>query len=252
MNTTIRDGMSKLHANTGFSRVVLCLIGLMVFSGATAYGQTRYASRLGDEEDEQTAHLSPTAQQYTRLSLLERLPTKLRETISLHLTEVSLEEALLRIARKADLKLVYGQLATAVGRRVTLDRKAISAAEAFEITLRGTGLGLMLSYTGRLIVVEQPEVKMEPQSTIDLHLEPVKLSAATLPPLRPPVQTGTIAGMVTDSTTGEPPGVNVVIAGTRRGAATGADGRFAISDLEGGPTTWSFPSSAILPRRSTA
>ncbi len=48
-------------------------------------------------------------------------------------------------------------------------------------------------------------------------------------------QTGTVTGMVTDSTTGEPlPGVNVVIEGTQIGTATGADGNFTISNAPAG------------------
>jgi len=44
-----------------------------------------------------------------------------------------------------------------------------------------------------------------------------------------------IAGIVTDSTGGEPlPGVNVVIAGTNQGAATDANGRYTISGIEPG------------------
>ncbi len=48
-------------------------------------------------------------------------------------------------------------------------------------------------------------------------------------------QTGTIAGTVTDSLSGNPlPGANVVIVGTQIGAATNANGRYEISGLEPG------------------
>lgn len=48
-------------------------------------------------------------------------------------------------------------------------------------------------------------------------------------------QDGSIRGRVTDARTGEPlPGVNVVITGTTRGAATAPDGTYAITGLRGG------------------
>ena len=51
-------------------------------------------------------------------------------------------------------------------------------------------------------------------------------------------QTGTIAGTVTDSTSGAPlPGVNVVIEGTQQGASTGANGTYTISNVEVGTYT---------------
>ena len=50
--------------------------------------------------------------------------------------------------------------------------------------------------------------------------------------------TGTIAGVVTDSTTSEAlPGVNVVVDGLNAGAATGAEGRFRISGVPAGDQT---------------
>ncbi len=50
--------------------------------------------------------------------------------------------------------------------------------------------------------------------------------------------TGTIAGTVVDSDTQEPlPGVNIVLRGTDRGAATGPDGEFRIASVDPGPHT---------------
>ncbi len=51
-------------------------------------------------------------------------------------------------------------------------------------------------------------------------------------------QTGTVAGTVTDSTTGEPlPGVNVVVEGTQLGTASGVDGEFNIAGVPVGDQT---------------
>lgn len=55
---------------------------------------------------------------------------------------------------------------------------------------------------------------------------------------------GLIAGVVTDSLTGESlPGVNVLIVGTQKGAATNADGRYTISGVE--PGTYELQASFI-------
>lgn len=51
-------------------------------------------------------------------------------------------------------------------------------------------------------------------------------------------QTGTVTGVVSDSTTGDPlPGVNVVIEGENLGAATNANGQYNISNVPTGTQT---------------
>ena len=55
---------------------------------------------------------------------------------------------------------------------------------------------------------------------------------------------GTIAGTVTDSTTGAPlPGVNVVIQGTQQGASTGGDGTYTIPSVD--PGTYTLQASFV-------
>jgi len=52
------------------------------------------------------------------------------------------------------------------------------------------------------------------------------------------MQTGTLAGQVTDAATGEPlPGVNVVVQETARGAATNENGQYRIENVEAGTYT---------------
>lgn len=54
-------------------------------------------------------------------------------------------------------------------------------------------------------------------------------------------QTGTVAGTVTDSTTGDPlPGVNVAVVGTQQGGSTGSSGQFEIADVPVGEQTLAF------------
>ena len=57
-------------------------------------------------------------------------------------------------------------------------------------------------------------------------------------------QTGTISGTVTDVQTGQGiPGVNVVIVGTQKGAATNAEGAYTIEEVEAG--TYSLRASFV-------
>ena len=64
-------------------------------------------------------------------------------------------------------------------------------------------------------------------------------------------QTGQVTGTVTDSLSGEAlPGINVVVAGTQQGAATGAQGTYTISDLE--PGTYELRATSITYATKTA
>lgn len=64
------------------------------------------------------------------------------------------------------------------------------------------------------------------------------LFALVLLAAAPAVAQGTLAGTVTDATTGETiPGANVLVIGTTRGAATNVDGRYEIAGLRAGDYT---------------
>jgi outer membrane receptor for ferrienterochelin and colicin len=69
----------------------------------------------------------------------------------------------------------------------------------------------------------------------------VILLFTVLYPLRSQDQTGAISGVVFDAGTGETmPAVNVAVEGTLRGASTGADGEFSISNLSPGKYNLAF------------
>lgn len=70
------------------------------------------------------------------------------------------------------------------------------------------------------------------------------LFTALLAPSAARAQTGSIRGMVSDATTQQPlPGVNVTLADTSRGTATGPDGRFEIGGLA--PGTYALRASFV-------
>ena len=192
---------------------------------------------LGSSQHLSTA-LSPGAeaspgQQYAEMSGPDDLPVNLSTVISLRLERLSLEEALRRIAEKADLDLVYGSENVSVEKQVTLNLKHVTAQEALKEVLRGTELGLMKLSGGQIVIIEQ---KAQDAKQRQYRMDPARLS------LRPPtkaeplaLQTGTIAGTVVDSTSGEPiPGVNVVVVGTQQGASTDAEGQYEITGVEAG------------------
>ena len=71
-----------------------------------------------------------------------------------------------------------------------------------------------------------------------LLLAGAMLCAPALTPLGAQDQTGTIRGVVVDSSTNQPVAdANVVVEGTRRGAITGSDGSFVIGGVPAGTYT---------------
>ncbi len=160
-----------------------------------------------------------------------------RRVISVHLEGVTVEEALKHIAAKAGLRLSYGSRAVAVGQKVTLDLIRVPALKATQQVIEGTDLTATIS-SGYLIVARRPEAKLRSAGPELIEL-PVRIQVpAKLETFAHPLQTGMIAGTVTDSATGSPlPGVNVVIAGTQQGAATDAQGHYTIAGIEPGTYT---------------
>ena len=211
------------------SWVTVLILGLVFTSSAFAQGQ--YASlQASDEEEASAGELVQSA---------EELSTALDRTITVDLREATLEEALEHISEEASLDLVYGSQKVAVEKSVTLQLEQVTARRALEKVLAGTGLELMELSSGKLVVVNHKaeqlqHSRVEPiaRPSLDVgKLVPAELKGQTASP----VQTGTIAGAVTDAESGTSlPGVNVVVAGTNQGAATDAQGEYQISGIEPG------------------
>jgi TonB-linked SusC/RagA family outer membrane protein len=175
------------------------------------------------------------------------LPSALSAVVALHLEGATVEEALEDISARSGLNLVYGSGKVAVGKRITVDAEQLTAREALEAVLEGTGLRLQVLSGGQLVVIDRRDVaprisQAEPVSPPTVRAERV----AALEPVGTSrrVQEGTIVGTVTDAESGASiPGVNVVVVGTQQGAATNAEGQYRIPDVEAG--TYSVQASFV-------
>jgi len=227
------------------SKVFLLVgVGVALMLAQPAWGQDIYASRVADPSVEESNRGGDREQSVDTLvplsAAVERLPA-LRSRITIRVENEMLEEVLLRVAAKADLRLSYGSKMVE-GKRVTLNRVQIPVHEAFQALLGPTTLKLMVSPSGQLVLTDRAKthsLQSALGSTTFEHVTAPVLAAATIDNLElVGVQTGTIAGIVTDSTSGEPlPGVNVAVLGTQQGASTDGDGRYTISGVEVGTYT---------------
>ena len=210
MSATPIPARAALSRRTeALSSVLGCFMALL-FLGLPAQAQTHYASWAG----------APAATDVPsgRLSVLDHNMGKLSREIAVDLTDVTLQEALERIAAEGGLRFAFGRARVSGGERVTLRAEKITVLRALQEATRGTAFQLQLTRSGQLILAEAPRTSELPR--------PMELRA------------GTIAGRVTDALTGEPiPGVNVVVEGTTQGASTDVDGLYRIVGVEAGTYT---------------
>ncbi|MCC5905844.1 MAG: TonB-dependent receptor [Balneolaceae bacterium] len=137
--------------------------------------------------------------------------------LSVELEDVSIEEALIEIAKIAKAG-IYFDSSILPEANINLNFRDALLSEILEELLEGTKLEVNTS--GRNIFLKEREIGINPEEftlqSIDLFQE-------------------TITGRVTDSQTGEAlPGVNILIQGTSTGTTTDSDGGFelGVPDLE--------------------
>lgn len=186
--------------------ICACLSGLCLFSNS-ALGQVYPASLAKAEpaEAQATADFLPPAIHELNLAKLNRV-------ISVRLKGVTLERALQHIAAKAQLKLSYSRALVPLLRQVSLDLEEVTVLEALHEAIRGSGVKLMLSPRGQLVVVNDPAPRRP---------EPI--------PLIEPEPQHLVSGTVTSAEDGAPlPGVNVVFRGTTTGTATDDAGKYSL------------------------
>jgi TonB-linked SusC/RagA family outer membrane protein len=231
-NSILPDMIKHLYG-LSFALCLILMVGVVSLPGVYAQGiqeqQVRQVAQDSEVELLQQRHPDDAARATYETGSLrsfsEYTVPVLGESISLELAEATVEEALQRIVSKTDVKLSYGSEAVAVEKAVTIQRDAIVVREALEEIVSGTNLRLALSTTGHVVVSREA-----PRGENGARLQ----TGAD----QPNVQTGTVEGTVTDSTSGEPlPGVNVSVEGTGQGAATDAQGRYSIVGLEPGTYT---------------
>jgi TonB-linked SusC/RagA family outer membrane protein len=226
----------------------------MLWTLVIAFGVLFSTQAVAQEASTYIAGQSPTQDQVTPRDLdvesllLENesgVSASVGKVISLHLEDASLDEALQRISEKADLNLLYSSEKVA-GENVTLKTEKTSVHEALGTILQGTGLSIEV-FGDHLVLVDDTQSRQERESEkvaesqveaqgtsgSSTALSGVRVSQANLT-----FQTGTVAGTVTDGTSGEPmQGVNILVMGTQQGSITDEDGSFRITGVEAGTHT---------------
>lgn len=137
----------------------------------------------------------------------------LRRRVSLALSGVSLEAALIETARQAHLELTYSRGVAPLDHPVSIRADDITLAAALTEILLGTDVDVQLSSSGRAALVR----RVAPSG------------------LRARQQAGAVSGRVTDAKTARPIAqATVAIEGTSLGATTEFDGRYRIAGVAPG------------------
>jgi TonB-linked SusC/RagA family outer membrane protein len=134
------------------------------------------------------------------------------QKISLDLKEVSVENALQMIAKEANIRLAYNKLIIPI-QKVTVVEEAITVKKALEQVLENTGLDMVASPNGQIVIKKKPV---------------------------PVIFQGSITGTVTDAKNGESlAGVNIVVEDTDPllGTSTDLDGNYTINNVPDGSYT---------------
>jgi iron complex outermembrane receptor protein len=141
----------------------------------------------------------------------------LRRRVSLDLTGVTIGEALKELTRQAALEISYSPRMVPLDRPVSLHAQGITVAAALTEILLDVPVDVSVAAGGGLALVRRPPPIMAPE----------------------PIDSGAVAGQVTDSASGSPiPGATVSIEGARRSAVTNADGRYRIVGVASGSYTF--------------
>lgn len=126
---------------------------------------------------------------------------------SYKITEMPIEDALLFIANKSDLKIAFSRDVFPSGKKISLNIKNVSPEEAIEKILAGTNTSLVAVSENRYVIKANEFIK----------------------------PTGSLRGFVTDSTNGEALAfANVFVEGLNRGASTNNKGVFIITSVPAG------------------
>jgi TonB-linked SusC/RagA family outer membrane protein len=193
------------RAAAAVTRRVALLVATVLLAGSSAAAQqpfvarqSAYVVRFASEIDEGTA------------------PVLLRQPITVHLRNVTLEHALQEIASRAGTGISYSRAVVPVDRVVSVDVADGTVLRALYQVLGNTNVELWVSTEGRLALVPAAEAAAASAGEAN----------------------GTIAGRVTAAETGEPVyGAVVTVGDTRQRASTNTDGRYTIVAVPEGTHT---------------
>jgi outer membrane receptor protein involved in Fe transport len=140
----------------------------------------------------------------------------LRRRVSLDLTGVTIGEALKEVTRQAALEISYSPRVVPLDRPVSLHAQDITVAAALTEILLDVPVDVSVTEGGGLALVRRLPPAVAPEA----------------------IDSGAVAGQVTDSASGTPiAGATVIIDGARRSAVTDAGGRYRIGALAPGTYT---------------
>ncbi len=154
----------------------------------------------------------------------------LRQRISIHLQDATVEEALDQIMRRSTIRLAYLRETVDIEKRVTLHRDAATVWEVLRVVLQDTGLHLTHLSGQQFVLSHVPET--EHRVEVFALQQPTPIESAPLELLRLNAQKRqeAVTGRVTDASSGEAlPGVNVVVKGTTVGTATDSRGNYQLT-----------------------
>lgn len=139
----------------------------------------------------------------------------LERIVSLDLENVHLNDALKEINRQARLGLAYTPRVVPVDKRVTIEQDSITAGEALDRVLRGTGTKAIVTEAGTVMLVKE-ERRVERADTA----------------------VGAIFGQVTDADTKAPlEGATITVKGTELRAVANVQGWYGIPNVPAGVQT---------------
>jgi TonB-dependent starch-binding outer membrane protein SusC len=175
---------------------------LILLAGVIAFVQTAVPAR---------ASQLPLLRQQpdSRLSPLDR-------TVSVDLQRVSLKRAIDQVARQAGLRIAYSGSTVPLDRSVSVRLNDVSVRDALSQLLQGTGAVPVVAESGQILLSR---------------------TAPAVPADGVRFEDGSIAGTVRSAGGGPVVGATVSVVGTRFGATTDAQGRFAITGVPAGQHT---------------
>lgn len=137
--------------------------------------------------------------------------------VNLHERNATLESVLTKIKQQTGYVFFYSYEDLQLAKKVTVDVKNVSVAEALKQCLIGQGLTFTIENRTVFISKEKPTIPKEVVTVPEINNEP------------PPID---VSGRVTD-TTGLPlEGASVRVRGTNRGTTTDANGYFILKEVD--------------------
>ncbi|CAG4994384.1 TonB-dependent receptor P3 [Dyadobacter sp. CECT 9275] len=138
--------------------------------------------------------------------------------ISLHLHNVTLQNAFIAIEKKSDFKFITSIERIHRKKRVSVSLEKRPVKEVLELILNGTGLGYT-QVNNNIIISSKPASGATGQAP-----QPVSVPSAAQQHI-----TREINGTVKDATGSAVPGTNIVIKGINRGTSTDGNGNFTMA-----------------------